>query len=192
MGMMPDWKIAEYVEKYGMISPFADKLTQKGVLSYGLSSYGYDARLASDFRVFKEPHELSRVNYYEIDPKNFNEDLVRHVRDVDSILVPANGFILGTTVECFKLPQNVMSICMGKSTYARCGLNIIVTPIEPGSNGQVTLELSNSTPFDIRVYANEGICQFLFFDNSGCHEDYESRGGKYQGQQGVVLPRIKR
>lgn len=192
-GLLPDWKIKEYVEKYDMISPFQESLSDNNVISYGLSSYGYDTRLAPEFKVFRNAKQVSWQTGREqniLDPKNFNPDFVEEVV-ADTVVVPPNGFVLGTTIEYFKLPQWVMSICMSKSTYARCGLYINVTPVEPGTQAQVTLEIANTTNVPVRIYANEGICQFIFLASSKCDRDYAARSGKYMRQMGVTLPRIK-
>lgn len=167
-----------------MISPFTEKLREEGVISYGLSSYGYDARLAEEFKIFTNVHNTV------VDPKNFSDTcFVPHKGE--RCIIPPNSFILCHTVEWFKIPKDVLVVCVAKSTYARCGLVVGVTPLEPGWEGQVTIEISNTTPLPAVVYANEGICQFLFFRGARpCRTPYDSRGGKYMGQKGVVLPKL--
>lgn len=170
----------------GMISPFTEKLTRQGVISYGLSSYGYDARLADEFKVF------TNVNNAIVDPKNFSDECFVD-RKGDTCIIPPHSFILARTLEYFKIPRDVLVICLGKSTYARCGLIVNVTPLEPEWEGHVTLEISNTTPLPAKVYANEGICQFLFLKGEApCETSYADRGGKYQWQRGVTLPKIDR
>jgi dCTP deaminase len=183
-GLIPDKGIRKLVEEYNMIEPFEEKLIDNGLISYGLSSYGYDARLAPEFKVFK-PHK----DFY-IDPKNIRPELIEEVSGVGQYLIPAHGFILARTYEYFRIPKNVLSICISKSTYARCGLIVNVTPLEPGTTGQITLELSNTTDSPVKLYTMEGICQFLFFHNDDCEIDYSMRNGKYKDQLGVTLPRI--
>ena len=167
-----------------MISPFSEKLTEVGKISHGLSAYGYDATLAPSFKLF------TNVNNSVVDPKNFSEDCFVERFD-DTCVIPPNSFLLGHTVETFDVPSDVLAICIGKSTYARCGIIVNVTPLEPGWAGQVTIEIHNTTPLPAIVYANEGICQFLFFRGaSPCLTPYNTRGGKYMHQTGVVLPRV--
>jgi dCTP deaminase len=185
MPVMPDHWIREQAADKGMISPFEEKMQRQGVISYGLSSYGYDARVADDFKIF------TNVDNALIDPKNFSETSFV-TRKANICIVPPNSFVLAHTVEYFKIPRDVLVICLGKSTYARCGLIVNVTPLEPEWEGHVTLEISNTTPLPAKVYANEGICQFLFLKaDSECEVSYADRGGKYQGQTGVTLPRME-
>jgi dCTP deaminase len=170
--------------KRGMIEPFEHSQKREGVISYGVSSFGYDARVASEFKIF------TNVNSEVVDPKNFTS---RNVIDFegDVCTIPPNGFALGRTVEYFKIPRDVLVICVGKSTYARCGIIVNVTPLEPEWEGHVTLEFSNTTPLPAKIYANEGACQFLFFKaDSPCEVSYLDRKGKYMGQLGVTLPRL--
>lgn len=171
-----------------MISPFVEKLVEKGTISYGLSSCGYDATLAPNFKVFHNTH--SGI----VDPKASVEESIDNyidVKDSKSFLIPPNGFVLGHTVEYFKIPRNVMVICLGKSTYARSGISVCVTPLEPEWEGQVVIEIVNHTPLPAKIYANEGICQFLFLKTSDtCEVSYKTRGGKYMGQTGITLPKI--
>ena len=185
MGVMPDHWIRKQAIEKGMISPFEEKLQRAGVISYGLSSYGYDSRVADDFKIF------TNVDSAIVDPKNFS-DASFVTRKTDVCIVPPNSFALAHTVEYFKIPRDVLVVCLGKSTYARCGLIVNVTPLEPEWEGHVTIEISNTTPLPAKVYANEGICQFLFFKaDSLCETSYADRGGKYMGQVGVTLPRME-
>lgn len=170
----------------GMIEPFEQSQVRSGVVSYGVSSYGYDMRVAREFRIFTNVHSSI------VDPKAFAEDsFVEFEGDV--CLVPPNSFALARSVEYFRIPRNVLTICVGKSTYARCGIITNVTPFEPEWEGHVTLEISNTTPLPARIYANEGIAQVLFFeadDHDVCEVSYADKKGKYQAQQGVTLPRL--
>jgi dCTP deaminase len=185
MSVMPDHWIRKMALEKGMVSPFEEKLQRDGVISYGLSSYGYDARVANDFKVF------TNVDNALVDPKNFS-DTSFVTRKVDTCIIPPNSFVLAHTVEYFKIPRDVLVICLGKSTYARCGLIVNVTPLEPEWEGHVTLEISNTTPLPAKVYANEGVCQFLFLKaDSLCEISYAERGGKYMKQTGVTLPRME-
>jgi len=171
------------VEK-GMIKPFEDRQVRKGGISYGLSSYGYDIRIADEFKIF------TNINTTIVDPKGFDP---RSFVDVQGevAIIPPNSFALGRSVEYFKIPRNVLTICVGKSTYARCGIITNVTPFEPEWEGYVTLEISNTTPLPAKIYANEGIAQVLFFESDeACETSYADRQGKYQGQQGIVLPTV--
>lgn len=186
MGIMPDhWIRGQCVgQSKPMIDPFLEKLNREGVVSYGLSSYGYDARVADEFKIF------TNVDNALVDPKKFDGQSFVD-RQTDVCIIPPNSFALARTVEYFRIPREVLVICLGKSTYARCGLIVNVTPLEPEWEGHVTLEISNTTPLPAKVYANEGICQFLFFAGTElCETSYRDRGGKYQGQQGVTLPRM--
>ena len=167
-----------------MIEPFSEKQVREGVISYGLSSYGYDLRVSNEFKIF------TNVNSAIIDPKNFDERSFVSV-EADSIIVPPNSFALARSVEYFRIPRDVLTICVGKSTYARCGIIVNVTPFEPEWEGFVTLEISNTTPLPARIYANEGLCQILFFQSDEvCEVSYGDRNGKYQRQQGIVLPKL--
>jgi dCTP deaminase len=168
----------------GMIKPFEDRQVRKGGISYGLSSYGYDIRIADEFKIF------TNINTTIVDPKSFDP---RSFVDVQGevAVIPPNSFALGRSVEYFKIPRNVLTICVGKSTYARCGIITNVTPFEPEWEGYVTLEISNTTPLPAKIYANEGIAQVLFFESDeACETSYADRQGKYQGQQGIVLPTV--
>ncbi|HEU0117203.1 MAG TPA: dCTP deaminase [Alphaproteobacteria bacterium] len=185
MSVMPDHWIRKAALEQGMISPFEEKLQRQGVISYGLSSYGYDARCSNDFKVF------TNVDNALVDPKNFSENSFV-TRKTDVCIIPPNSFVLTHTVEYFKIPRDILVICLGKSTYARCGLIVNVTPLEPEWEGHVTLEISNTTPLPAKVYANEGVCQFLFLKaDSLCETSYADRGGKYMKQTGVTLPRME-
>jgi dCTP deaminase len=171
----------------GMIEPFAEGQvrTQDGrkIVSYGTSSYGYDVRCAGEFKIF------TNINSTIIDPKNFDVNSFVDFNG-DVCIVPPNSFALARTVEYLRIPRNVIVICLGKSTYARCGIIVNVTPLEPEWEGHVTLEFSNTSPLPARIYANEGVAQMLFFESDEvCETSYKDRGGKYQGQQGVTLPR---
>ena len=167
-----------------MITPFVEGQMSKEVISYGVSSYGYDARVSDEFKVF------TNVNNALVDPKNFSEASFIE-RKADSCIIPPNSFVLARTVEYFKIPRDVLVICLGKSTYARCGIIVNVTPLEPEWEGHVTLEFSNTTPLPARVYANEGACQFLFLKGDiACDISYLERSGKYMGQRGVTLPKL--
>jgi dCTP deaminase len=170
--------------EHGMIEPFVDDQVRAGVVSYGLSSYGYDIRVGNEFKVF------TNINNTVIDPKQFDP---RSFVDVtaDVCIVPPNSFALARTVEYFRIPRNVLTICLGKSTYARCGIIVNVTPFEPEWEGTVTLEISNTTPLPAKIYANEGIAQVLFFESEDvCERSYADKKGKYLKQQGVTLPKI--
>lgn len=169
-----------------MITPFVEGQVRQGVISYGLTSYGYDMRIADDFKVF------TNVFNTLVDPKNFDP---RSFVDIQApyIDIPPNSFALGRSVEHFIIPRQVLTLCIGKSTYARCGLILNLTPLEPGWQGYVTIEISNTTPLPARIYANEGIGQVVFFESDEeCEVSYADKRGKYQGQEGIVLPKIER
>jgi dCTP deaminase len=184
MPIMPDHWIRRMAAEKGMIEPFVERQQRQGVISYGLSSYGYDARVADEFKIF------TNVDNAVVDPKNFSEaGFVSRKGPV--CIVPPNSFALAHTTEYFRIPRDVLVICLGKSTYARCGIIVNVTPLEPGWEGHVTLEFSNTTPLPAKVYANEGACQFLFLQgNEPCEVSYADRAGKYMGQKGVTLPKL--
>jgi dCTP deaminase len=170
--------------EHDMINPFSEKQVREGVVSYGLSSYGYDLRVADEFKIF------TNVNSSIVDPKNFDENSFVTVRK-DCAIVPPNSFALARSVEYFKIPRDVLTICVGKSTYARCGIIVNVTPFEPEWEGFVTLEISNTTPLPAKIYANEGLCQIIFFQSDEvCETSYADRKGKYQSQKGIVLPKL--
>jgi dCTP deaminase len=192
MSIKSDRWIRRMALDHGMIEPFVDAQVRQPetagtkVISYGVSSYGYDMRVAPEFKIFT--NVLSAI----VDPKNFdNRSLVEFNGDV--CIVPPNSFALARSVEYFRIPRNVLTICVGKSTYARCGIITNVTPFEPEWEGHVTLEISNTTPLPARIYANEGICQVLFFEADAddvCETSYKDKAGKYQGQRGVTLPKL--
>lgn len=170
----------------GMIAPFIRTQHSAGIISYGLSSFGYDARVDRQWKVFQQ----SMLNPLGIiDPKNFDKELVKEFEG-DYCIVPPNGFALGRTFERFRIPRNIMAICMGKSTYARCGIVVGCTPLEPEWEGTVTLEFSNTTSLPAKIYSGEGACQFLFFKGENPQVSYLDRRGKYQNQTEVTLPRI--
>lgn len=184
MAIMSDKWIRQMSQDHGMIEPFVDGQVREGNISYGLSSYGYDARVAPEFKIF------TNVDSAVVDPKNFSDKSFVD-RDTDVCVIPPNSFALARTVEYFRVPKDVLVICLGKSTYARCGIIVNVTPLEPGWEGHVTLEFSNTTPLPAKIYANEGACQFLFLQgNEPCETAYSDRSGKYQGQTGVTLPKL--
>lgn len=184
MSIMPDTWIRDMATTHAMIEPFVEAQRREGVISYGLSSYGYDARVAPEFKVF------TNVDNALVDPKNFVETSFVE-RRTDVCIIPPNSFVLARTVEYFRIPRDILVVCLGKSTYARCGIIVNVTPLEPEWEGHVTLEFSNTTPLPAKVYANEGACQFLFLKGEGpCEVSYADRAGKYMKQQGITLPRM--
>ena len=185
---MPSIKADRWIKKmsleHRMIEPFEDRQVRDGVISYGLSSYGYDIRVADEFKVF------TNINSTVVDPKHFDARSFVDVK-ADVCIIPPNSFALAKTVEYFRIPRDVLTVCVGKSTYARCGLIVNVTPFEPEWEGFVTLEISNTTPLPAKVYANEGIAQVLFFQSDEtCDVSYADKKGKYQGQQGLTLPKL--
>ena len=184
MGLKPDHWIKDMVQKHRMIEPFVDQQVRDGAISYGVSSYGYDLRVSDEFKIF------TNVRSAIVDPKQFdNESFVDFRGDV--CLIPPNSFVLSRSVEYFRIPRNVLTVCLGKSTYARCGLIVNVTPFEPEWEGYVTLEVSNTTPLPAKVYANEGLAQVLFFEaDETCEQSYADKKGKYQKQMGVTPPRM--
>jgi dCTP deaminase len=184
MSIRPDSWIRRMAREHGMIEPFEDAQVRQGTISYGLSSYGYDMRVADEFKIF------TNVNSAIVDPKNFDErSFVPFQGEV--CIVPPNSFALARSVEYFRIPRNVITLCVGKSTYARCGIITNVTPFEPEWEGYVTLEISNTTPLPARIYANEGIAQVIFFEGDTPPDvSYADRKGKYQGQVGVTTPRL--
>ncbi|PYV52909.1 MAG: dCTP deaminase [Acidobacteria bacterium] len=176
--------IRQMAQENDMISPFSEKQVRQSVISYGLSSYGYDLRVADEFKIF------TNVNCTVVDPKNFDERSFVTVRS-ECCIVPPSSFALARSVEYFKIPRDVLTICVGKSTYARCGIIVNVTPFEPEWEGFVTLEISNTTPLPAKIYANEGLCQIIFFQSDEvCETSYADRKGKYQSQKGIVLPKL--
>ena len=181
MSVKPDRWIRKMALEHKMIEPFEDRQVREGVISYGVSSYGYDIRVADEFRIF------TNVNSTIVDPKHFDSRSLVEFKGAEC-LVPPNSFALGRSVEYFRIPRNVLTICLGKSTYARCGIIVNVTPFEPEWEGFVTLEISNTTPLPAKIYANEGLCQVLFFESDEeCEISYKDKKGKYQAQQGIVL-----
>ena len=183
-GIKSDAWIRRMALEHKMIEPFEDRQVREGVVSYGLSSYGYDIRVADEFKVF------TNINSTVIDPKNFDPRSFVDIKS-DVCIVPPNSFALARTIEYFRIPRNVLTVCVGKSTYARCGIIVNVTPFEPEWEGIVTLEVSNTTPLPAKIYANEGIAQVLFFKGDEEPEvSYKDKKGKYQGQHGVTLPRL--
>ena len=170
--------------EHDMINPFSEKQVRQGVVSYGLSSYGYDLRVADEFKIF------TNVNCTVVDPKNFDERSFVPV-NTEVCIVPPNSFALARSVEYFKIPRDCLTICVGKSTYARCGIIVNVTPFEPEWEGFVTLEISNTTPLPAKIYANEGLCQIIFFQSDEvCEISYADRKGKYQSLKGIFLPKL--
>lgn len=184
MGIKSDRWIRERAQKHGMIEPFEAGQVEEGVISYGLSSYGYDMRVADEFRIF------SNALFPVVDPKEFDDrSFVKYRGDVCTI--PPNSFALARSVEYFRIPREILTITVGKSTYARCGIITNVTPFEPEWEGHVTLEISNTTPLPAKIYANEGIAQVVFFEaDEECETSYADRKGKYQKQEGVTPPRL--
>ncbi len=183
MTVQSDKWITKMAKEYSMISPFEEKQIRGNKISFGVSSYGYDARVSSEFKIF------TNVNTEIVDPKNFKQTSFI-TKTVNECIIPPNSFVLASTVEYFKIPKDVLVICLGKSTYARCGIIVNVTPLEPGWEGHVTLEFSNTTPLPAKIYANEGVAQMLFFESDEvCETSYKDRDGKYQGQKGVTLPK---
>ncbi|TXI12952.1 MAG: dCTP deaminase [Novosphingobium sp.] len=188
MTIKSDKWIRRMAETTGMIEPFEPgQVRQVGgqnIISYGTSSYGYDIRCSREFKLF------TNLNSTIVDPKHFDPNSFVEVKG-DFCIIPPNSFALARTVEYFRIPRNVLVVCLGKSTYARCGIIVNVTPLEPGWEGHVTLEFSNTTPLPAKIYANEGACQFLFLQgNEPCEVSYADRAGKYMGQRGVTLPRL--
>lgn len=190
MTVISDREIISRCFKDEMISPFSTKSVNKNskgesILSYGVSSYGYDVRCSDEFKVF------TNINSTIVDPKSFDEKNFVDVKS-DVCIIPPNSFALARTVEYFRIPRDIITVCLGKSTYARCGIIVNVTPLEPEWEGHVTLEFSNTTPLPAKIYANEGVAQFLFFKSDEfCDVSYADRKGKYQGQIGITLPRMK-
>jgi dCTP deaminase len=183
-GIKSDAWIRRMALEHGMIEPFEDRQVREGVVSYGLSSYGYDIRVGDEFKVF------TNINTTVIDPKNFDP---RSFVDIKApvCIVPPNSFALAHTIEYFRIPRDILTICLGKSTYARCGIIVNVTPFEPEWEGTVTLEISNTTPLPAKIYANEGIAQVLFFQgDEPCEVSYADKKGKYLKQRGVTLPKV--
>ncbi len=184
MSIKPDKWITRMVKECNMIEPFTESQVKDGRVSYGLSSYGYDMRISDEFKIF------TNINTTVVDPKGFDESAFVDFKG-DVCIIPPNSFALGRSVEYFRIPRSTMTICVGKSTYARCGIITNVTPFEPEWEGFVTLEISNTTPLPARIYANEGIAQVLFFESDEeCQTSYADRKGKYQAQKGITLPEV--
>lgn len=186
MGIKPDKWIKEMAEKHDMISPFVKNQRGEGVISYGLSSYGYDIRITDRFKVFTPTYVPTMP---VVDPKAFDERAFQDVTG-DVCIIPPNSFVLGQSVEYIKMPKNVTGIVLCKSTYIRCGVLIPTTVLEAGWEGEITLEIANVTPLPARIYANEGIAQVLFFEGEPCMVDYAARGGKYQHQRGITPAKV--
>ncbi|GMQ91257.1 MAG: dCTP deaminase [Gammaproteobacteria bacterium] len=187
MSIKPDKWIRKMAEEHGMIEPFEPgQIRENGsgrIVSYGTSSYGYDIRCSEEFKIF------TNINSAIVDPKNFDDSSFVDFHG-EVCIIPPNSFALARTVEYFRIPRNVLTVCLGKSTYARCGIIVNVTPFEPEWEGHVTLEFSNTSPLPAKIYANEGVAQVLFFESDEvCETSYKDRGGKYQGQTGVTLPK---
>jgi len=184
MGLKPDHWITRMAREERMIEPFEEGKAREGVISYGVSSYGYDIRVTDEFKIF------TNINSAVVDPKNFDTASMVDYRG-DVCIIPPNSFVLARTVEYFRIPRGVLTVCVGKSTYARCGIIVNVTPFEPEWEGFVTLEISNTTPLPAKIYANEGIAQVLFFEgDEECEISYADKKGKYQKQDRIMLPRL--
>jgi len=184
MGLKPDHWIIRMAKEHRMIEPFSEEQVRDGVISYGVSSYGYDIRVTDEFKIF------TNVFSAVVDPKEFDHDSMVDFQG-EVCVIPPNSFALARTVEYFRIPRNVLTICLGKSTYARCGIIVNVTPFEPEWEGFVTLEISNTTPLPAKIYSNEGIAQVLFFEaDEECNISYADKKGKYQKQQTIELPRL--
>jgi dCTP deaminase len=184
MSIKSDTWIKRMAIEHQMIAPFVDSQVRSGAISYGVSSYGYDVRVGDDFKVF--------TNVYNtvVDPKNFDPKSFVDIK-ADVCIIPPNSFALASTIEYFRIPRDILTVCLGKSTYARCGIIVNVTPFEPEWEGHVTIEISNTTPLPAKIYANEGIAQVLFFQGDGpCEVSYKDKKGKYQAQRGVTLPKL--
>jgi len=184
MSIRPDSWIKRMAVEHKMIEPFVDGQVRSGVISYGVSSYGYDVRVGDEFKVF------TNVFNTVVDPKNFDPKSFVDIK-ADVCIIPPNSFALASTIEYFRIPRDILTVCLGKSTYARCGIIVNVTPFEPEWEGHVTLEISNTTPLPAKIYANEGIAQVLFFQSDEvCAVSYKDKKGKYQAQRGVTLPKL--
>jgi dCTP deaminase len=184
MGLKSDAWIRQMAREHRMIEPFVDSQVRDGVISYGVSSYGYDIRVADEFKIF------TNVFSAVVDPKSFDPRSMVDYRG-EVCIIPPNSFALARTVEYFRIPRSVLTVCLGKSSYARCGIIVNVTPFEPEWEGYVTLEISNTTPLPARIYAEEGIAQVLFFEaDTVCEVSYKDKKGKYQGQSTIVLPKV--
>lgn len=188
MTIKSDRWIRQMALEQDMITPFEEGVKRPGIISYGLSSYGYDIRLSEEFKVLKTPARSDHMSY--IDPKHYNQHIFEEFTDTEC-WIPANSFALARSYEYIKVPRDVMVICIGKSTYCRCGLIVNVSPMEPEWIGYITMEISNTTPYPAKVYANEGIAQLLFYQSDEpCEVSYADKKGKYQGQKTIVLPKV--
>ena len=186
MSIKPDHWIKKMAEEQGMIEPFVEDNVSNNVISYGISSYGYDLRVSDEYKIF------TNVNNSVVDPKNFDPQSFIDFKG-DVCIVPPNSFALARSVEYFRIPRNILTICLGKSTYARCGIIVNVTPFEPEWEGHVTLEISNTTPLPAKIYSNEGLCQVIFFESDEvCTTSYKDKLGKYQGQQGITTAAVSK
>ena len=184
MSIKSDTWITRMAREHKMIEPFVEDQVREGVISYGVSSYGYDVRVGDEFKVF------TNVYGSVIDPKSFDPRSFVDMK-ADVCIIPPNSFALASTIEYFRIPRDILTVCLGKSTYARCGIIVNVTPFEPEWEGHVTIEISNTTPLPAKIYANEGIAQVLFFQSDEpCARSYKDKKGKYQAQRGVTLPRL--
>src|SRR3989338_248426 len=184
MAILSDKWIRRMAKEHGMIDPFFEGQRREGIISYGVSSYGYDIRITDEFKIF------TNVNNSIVDPKNFDDKAFVDVK-ADVCIIPPNSFALARTLEYFRIPRDVLVVTLGKSTYARCGIIINVTPLEPEWEGHITIEISNTTPLPAKIYANEGIAQLLFYESDEpCAISYKDRKGKYQGQRGITLPKL--
>jgi dCTP deaminase len=182
--ILVDWEIRDYADQYGMIEPFEPHLVGDEVISYGMSSMGYDIRISDEFKIF------TNINTTVVDPKHFDPGSFIDVRD-EWCIIPPNSFALGRSLEYFRLPRKVLGICIGKSTYARCGIVVNITPLECEWEGHLTIEISNTTPLPAKIYSNEGIAQMLFLESEQvCEVSYADRGGTYQFQRGITIPRV--
>ena len=185
MSIKSDIWIEKMSRKHGMIEPFEAVQVRNGLISYGLSSFGYDIRVSDEYKIF------TNINNSIVDPKNFDANSFIDFKG-DECIVPPNSFALAKSIEYFRIPRDVLTICVGKSTYARCGIIVNVTPFEPEWEGYVTLEISNTTPLPAKIYSNEGLCQVLFFQSDEfCRISYKDKAGNYQKQRGITLPKIK-
>lgn len=184
LGLLPDSEIRRFASEKGMIEPFSERVEGSGIISYGLSSYGYDFRIADEFKIFTNTYPTI------VDPKDLSKDAFLDFKG-NVCVIPPNSFMLGRTVEYFRMPENVLGVCVGKSTMARAGLVMHCTPAEPMWFGYLTIEISNTTPLPAKIYANEGIGQMLFFASEPCEITYADRRGKYQGQHGITLPIVR-
>jgi dCTP deaminase len=182
--ILVDWEIREYAKQYGMIDPFEDRLVRQDVISYGLSSMGYDIRVADEFKIF------TNINTTVVDPKQFDSRSFVDFQG-ECCIIPPNSFALGRSLEYFRMPRTVLGLCIGKSTYARCGIVVNMTPLEAAWEGHLTIEISNTTPLPAKIYSNEGIAQVIFLESEqACEVSYADRGGKYQFQRGITIPRV--